>query len=127
MAKKLWQIELEDSKYEIELEHGYFSGKRKISVDGKVVFNSANLLDLLSDTGGVHKFDINSHSCAVIIRTNGFTFNYDLAVDGKSITTGQPLDSIMPVPRWVWWLITIISFIFCCLCAFISLLLITTL
>lgn len=34
MARKVWTFELEDGSHSVELEHGYFSGERKIRVDG---------------------------------------------------------------------------------------------
>jgi hypothetical protein len=105
MTKKTWQIKLEDGEHVVELDHGFFSGKRIIQVDGKTVLDSSELQHLVFDTGGVHEFNINSHPCAVVIRTNGITFNYDFAVDGRSTTSGQPIDSIKPLPAWIWVLI----------------------
>lgn len=105
MAQKTWRVELEDGKHEVELDHGFFSGKRKLRVDGNTILDTSEIQQLLFDTGGIHEFNINSHPCAVIIRTNGITFNYDLAVDGHSITTGQPINSNKPLPSWVWLLI----------------------
>jgi hypothetical protein len=105
MTKKTWQFELEDGKHQVELEHGFFSGKRNIQLDGKAIFESSEFQNLVFDTGGVHEFNVNSHPCAVIIRTNGLTFYYDFAVDGRSITTGKSIDSIKPLPAWVWLLI----------------------
>lgn len=115
MTKKTWQFELEDGTHQVELEHGFFSGKRKIQVDGRIVFESNEFRHLVFDTGGVHNFNVNSHPCAVIIRTdNGITFSYDLAVDGFSITTGKSIDSIKPVPAWVWLLIVGVIYFFLC-------------
>lgn len=34
MGKKVWEFTLEDGKHTVVLEHGYFSGKRVITVDG---------------------------------------------------------------------------------------------
>ena len=104
MTQKIWQFELEDGKHKVELDHGFYSGKRNIRVDGNPILNSFKLRHLVFDTGGMYEFNINSHPCAVIIRLNdGMTsFSYDLAVDGLSITTGQPIDPIKPLPAWVW-------------------------
>ena len=114
MAQKTWQFELEDGTHKVDLEHGVFSGKRNIRVDGNTILKSAELGHLVFDTGGVYEFDINSHPCAVIIRTNGITFNYDLAVDGRSVTTGQTVDIIRPQPTWFW--ILVVSSISLCVC-----------
>jgi hypothetical protein len=102
MTQKTWQFELEDGKHNVELDHGFFSGKRNIRVDGNTILTSSELRHLVLDTGGMYEFNINSHPCAVIIRTNGLSFSYDLAVDGRSTTTGQPIDPIKPLPAWVW-------------------------
>lgn len=105
MTEKTWHFELEDGQHVVELDHGYFSGKRKIRLDGAVILESAETQHLVFDTGSVHEFHTGSHPCAVIIRTNGITFSYDLAVDGRSITTGQPLDALPPRPAWLWLLV----------------------
>ena len=114
MTQKTWQFELEDGKHTVDLDHGVFSGKRNIRVDGHTILDSSEPQHLVFDTGGVHEFHINSHPCAVIIRTNGLTFSYDLAIDGRSTTTGQPIDSIKPLPTWVW--VLIVSGISLCIC-----------
>jgi len=114
MTKKTWQIKLEDGQHIIELDHGFFSGKRNIRVDGKTILDSSEFKHLVFDTGGVHEFNINSHPCAVVIRTNGITFNYDFAVDGHSIASGKPIDSIKPLPAWIW--VLIVSGLSFCIC-----------
>jgi hypothetical protein len=119
MTQKIWQVDLEDGKHEVVFDHGFFSGGRLLRVDGQTILDISEIRNLLFDTGGVHEFNIGSHPCAVIIYTNGITFNYDLAVDGRSITTGQPIDSIQPLPAWVWLLITGIIYICVCLAVFV--------
>jgi hypothetical protein len=114
MAKKTWELELGEGKHLVELEHGYWSGKRTIRVDDYTIVDSANWQHTLFDTGSVHEFNIGNHPCAVVIRTNGLTFSYDLAVDGYSVTTGQPLNSIKPMATWVWILIATGTPILCC-------------
>lgn len=88
MGKKNWIVTLEDGEHAIELEHGYLSGKRTISVDDDIIeqirFN-------LYDTGSRHEFKINGHSCIILI-TAGVRFSYDLIVDGISVKTGLPVE-----------------------------------
>ena len=114
MTKKTWQFELDDGKHTVELDHGVFSGKRNIRVDGQTILDSSEPQHLVFDTGGIHEFNINSHPCAVIIRTNGVTFSYDLAADSHSITTGQPIDAMRPLPAWVW--VLIVGALSLCIC-----------
>ena len=83
MAKKAWRIQLEDGEHYVELDHGTFSGKRTIEVDGKVVEQEGlNLIDF----GGEHTFTIGNHECVVQISTEGFTYSYDLSVDGQLVS-----------------------------------------
>ena len=114
MTKKTWQIDLEDGQHTVELDHGVFSGKRNIRVDGQTILDSSELQHFVFDTGGIHEFNINSHPCAVVIRTNGITFNFHLTVDGRSVTTGQPIDSIKPLPAWIW--VLIVGGLSLCIC-----------
>ena len=103
MAKMTWIITLDGCEHTIELEHKQLSGKRHIRVDGalheegKVVF----------DIGSTHEIPIDGHTCTILIRTNGLTYNYDLLVDGVSEKTGQEVAIDEPMPGWLLWLIVI--------------------
>ena len=98
MAKKIWRFELGDGEHTVELEHGYWSGKRVIRVDGERLERTRRLVD----SGSQHAFEIDGHPCAVHIRTNGITFTYDLVVGGRSVETGEPVTPSPPIPRWAW-------------------------
>ncbi len=87
MAKKIWNVNIEGINHTVELDHGYFSGKREITVDGKQLEKSVKVVDSGSD----HVFKLDGHTCAIHIRTNGFTYNYDFSIDGKSVQTGKPI------------------------------------
>lgn len=102
MAKKEWIFELEDGQHTVELEHSYFSGKRVIRVDGNLLESSTKVQHALIDTGSEHKFNIGTHPCVVTISSNGITFKYDLIIDGRSVTTGQPAAASQPLPGWSW-------------------------
>ncbi len=102
MAKKIWTIALEDGQHTIELEHGYISGKRTICVDGTQIELPPGESSSFLDFGSNHPFKIGNHFCIIHIRTNGITFNFDLSVDGSSISTGKQVDSSNSVPSWVW-------------------------
>lgn len=98
MARKDWSFELEDGKHTVELDHGYFSGKRKIWSDGKLIIEETKSADLGSD----HVFKIGSHTAMVTIRNTSITPKYDLAIDGRSVTTGEPVEPLGPFPLWTW-------------------------
>lgn len=88
MGKKKWVIKLEDGEHNIELEHSYLSGKRIISVDDDII---EHIRYNLYDIGSKHEFEINGHSCIILI-TAGIKFSYDLFVDGVGVETGLPID-----------------------------------
>ena len=85
MANKTWIFELEDGRHVVEIEHGYWSGKRIIKVDGKQVEVSGKIID----TGSEHRFEISGHKCILRIRpgTLGglFGFEFELFLDGRLI------------------------------------------
>jgi hypothetical protein len=98
MANKVWAVKLEDGRHTVELEHGYFSGKRIIRVDGEQLESTTSIIDF----GGEHSFQIGNHTGIVHIRTNGLTYNYDLSIDGRSIGTGKEVSASGPLHAWVW-------------------------
>ncbi|MDI7274626.1 MAG: hypothetical protein QME94_01470, partial [Anaerolineae bacterium] len=81
MAKRTWTFWLEGRIHTIELEHGSFSGRRVISVDGRELERSQRLFD----TGSEHTFSLDGHDVTVYIHTNGFTFRYGLEIDGMPV------------------------------------------
>ncbi len=99
MPKKSWMIQLEDGTHLVELDQRWVSGKRIIRVDGQVVLESKSAP---MNTGNDDEFLIGLHKCILHSRTNGFTSNYDLSVDGRSIQTGLPVAKLQPIPKWVW-------------------------
>ena len=99
MAKKSWTFELEDGEHTVTLEHGFFSGKRVIHVNGELLEESQQMLDL----GSAHAFELSGHDCVVDIRTNLLSFGYDLVIDGRSLETGEEGFEPQPMPPgWAW-------------------------
>ena len=100
MAKRTWKVALPDGEHVVDFEHGYISGARKLVVDGRpVVKVKRNVIDM----GGDVAFQISGHPCAVLVKSNGITYSYDLEVDGKSVATGVvrgPSEKIQPLPGW---------------------------
>lgn len=82
-----WHIKLDGQDHLVELEHGYWSGKRRVKVDDQIVFEETRFLDL----GSIDVFRIREHLLAVQIRAHFIHFSYDLYVDGKSVSTGEEI------------------------------------
>ena len=73
---------LDDGRHVVELEHGYWSGKRVIRVDGKLLEVSRKLLD----TGSEHYFELNGHPGLIRIRIiSGLIPEYELFLDGRLV------------------------------------------
>lgn len=60
MAKRTWNITLDDVKHTIELDHGTMSGKRRIWIDGQPLLQ-------LMDFGRQHPFVLAGYNCVVFI------------------------------------------------------------
>jgi hypothetical protein len=90
MARKVWTFEIEDGRHTVELEHGYWSGKRIIRMDGKVVQQTGKIAHLF-DAGSEHRFLAGEHSFVIYIRPSLIHFQYDLAINGHSVQTGSPV------------------------------------
>lgn len=85
MAKKVWIFDVEGQHHVVELEHGYWSGKRDIIIDG-VPFESSSKL---WDTGSVHHFDISAVHCVLRIKMKLLTYDYELYVGGEKVETSK--------------------------------------
>lgn len=94
MTTKRWDFRDEDlRRYAVELDHGFWMGKRVITVNGREVVRERKLLGF--DTGSQHGFDVDGHAALLRIRTNGMTYAFDLYVDGIAIS---PQGTTIPRP-----------------------------
>jgi hypothetical protein len=67
--KKTWAIDVEGHRHVVDLQHGVWSGKRAITLDGNTIDEAQNLLD----TGSEHRFDVDGHPCILKIRSSMLT------------------------------------------------------
>jgi hypothetical protein len=94
VPKTVWTFELEDGKHTVELDHGLYSGRRAIRLDGRLVERTSKPRFLLFDTGSDHAFQISDHQCVILIRTDGLTFNYHLVIDDTLIKPTRLLSQL---------------------------------
>lgn len=88
MAKRIWEIDLDEKKHKIELTHGYITGKIDIYIDGNKIEIPKSELPKLLDYGSKHKFSISGHHCQITIGFDGASYLYQLFVDGQPIMKG---------------------------------------
>ena len=86
MSRHRWEFDLEDGRHVVEFEQGYFLGNRKITVDGTRTTERGRPF---MDHSGQYPVRLDGHGAAVWVTTNGFTYQFDLVVDGKSVTSGK--------------------------------------
>ena len=98
MAHRTWTFRLEDGDHMVHLDHNLWTGKRTVLVDGRVLVDESKMLNLVSD----YPFNMDGHQGVVKLRSNGLTYDYDVAIDGKSVTTGKPSVPAIPMPVWGW-------------------------
>jgi len=83
----------------VEVERGLFSNKRTIRVDGQVVEEGRfSAFDL----GGDYTFRLGQQTAVLHSRMNWLNYAYDISIDGRSVLTGQPAVSLLPLPKWAW-------------------------
>lgn len=87
MARRRWEFDLDDGHHVVELDHSYFLGTRKLTVDGKTTIQSGNAF---VDHSGEYPVVVGAHQATLQISTDGFRYSYDLVVDGRSVSTGAP-------------------------------------
>ena len=68
-------------RHVVALDHGHWSGKRQIRVDGELAHESQVVFDLGRRE---HRFQIGPIDFAVVVSTNGATYGYDLVVGGRA-------------------------------------------
>lgn len=100
MARKRWTVPGPRRPHVVDLEHGFFSGRRRIRVDGRVVVDERRM----NDTGSEHEVAIGNRKGIVVVRWQGLRFRHDLVVDGVSMETGHTAPAMArgPMPGWGW-------------------------
>jgi hypothetical protein len=88
MAEKRWEFELDGRKHAIELEHSSNSNKRSIRVDGRLLSLSPEVQQP-KERNSKHAFQIDGHSCEIVIEYKDRRFVYDLILEGIPNTPEQ--------------------------------------
>ncbi len=78
--RHFWRFELEDGVHYVELDHGFWSGRREVFLDGhRIALVPRNLLDW----GGEHEFTVCGHTCSAQVKYfGGIEFTYRFSLDG---------------------------------------------
>ncbi|HMA36601.1 MAG TPA: hypothetical protein VKY74_19255 [Chloroflexia bacterium] len=101
MAQRIWDFSLEDGPHTVEMNHNYWTTRRQIVVDGHPLGKDEVHRQGVYGFGSQDTFPIGRHQASLHVVSNGFAYRYDLAVDGVSLTTGQPAIP-RPLPSWAW-------------------------
>ena len=91
MAYRAWKFDLEDKSHIVELEHGYWSGKRLIRIDGQVTEQSAKFFD----TGSTYRFNISDHECIVRVKYDWWkplSFSFECTIDGIPVPAAESVN-----------------------------------
>ena len=83
MPEKEWMIKLQDSEHKITLKHGTFLRKYYVKLDGDII----NPLRTIIEKGDKLTFNINSHTCVLLIHFIKGGVKYECVIDGTSIET----------------------------------------
>src|SRR5437867_13045644 len=90
MARRRWEFDLGDGHHLVELDHRYFIGTLRITVDGVTTTQRGRPF---MDHSGVYPFQIGARQADVRISTDGFHYYYDVTIDGRSVESGKPAAS----------------------------------
>jgi hypothetical protein len=72
--RKSWGLIVDGALHTVELDHGYWSGKRRVTVDGVEVVRTQRFMD----SGSVHLLDVAGQPYELTISVKGIKFSYDL-------------------------------------------------
>lgn len=93
MAYKKWQ----KNGHTIELEHGWWTGAAKVTVDGELEFKRPSPL-LFMDLGFSHRFEIDEVPYVVCVICQVFKFRYELFERDEATSIGDSIWSHLEFP-----------------------------
>lgn len=94
MPEKEWMIKLQDGEHKITLNHGTLIRKYYVNLDGNII---ESLKRTVIENGDKLTFNINSHTCVLLIYFIKGGVKYECVIDGTSIET--QMKSEIP-PEW---------------------------
>jgi hypothetical protein len=105
-----WSANLDGQPYTINLDHGMFSGKRIIQVNGINVHRASKFFDVGTSE---HPFQIGTHNGKITIHTIGWDITYKLYVDEMLQETQKftQWQIFKTIPVWLWLFVVILAFI----------------
>lgn len=93
MPEKEWMIKLQDGEHKITLNHGTLIRKYYVNLDGNII----NPLRTIIEKGDKLTFNVNSHTCVLLIHFIKGGVNYECVINGTSIETKMKYE--IP-PEW---------------------------
>lgn len=87
MARKIWEFDLEGGHHVVEFQQAYLLGSRTVTVDGLAKEDRGRPF---RDHSGQYPIALPGHDAAIWVSTNGFTYSFDLVIDGRSLSSGKP-------------------------------------
>jgi hypothetical protein len=100
MSRRTFHLTLDGQVRKVQVEHGYWSGRRVVRVDGLEVLRveprSLRERDDLWQTSTEHPFEIGAHHLVLRVRPGVLTYDIDLIVDGRSAIDGLPAGPLRP-------------------------------
>ena len=96
MPRRTWSARIDGVVHKIELEHGIWSGRRRLVVDGWEVHDTTRLFDL----GGDVRFSVAGHQGLLRIAPRSLGYVYAIALDGLWVNGGGLVTYLPPFVRF---------------------------
>eukprot|EP00039_Didymoeca_costata_P031285 m.34002 g.34002 ORF g.34002 m.34002 type:complete len:194 (-) comp8648_c0_seq1:112-693(-) len=84
-----WDVTLEDGKHKIVFLHNTLTGNRIVQYDGKELYRSGWMFKLVGSVRFKIKVNKRIHSGLITIKVQGISYEYQLTIDGKSLSRLQ--------------------------------------
>lgn len=85
MTVKTWQYESNQTPYVIKLTHQYWTNHQTLHINNVEVYKTGKTLQL----GGIIRFRIDEHDCAIFIRNKTLRYEFEFVVDSVSTSTDR--------------------------------------
>jgi hypothetical protein len=99
MPHKVLTITGADGPHTVTLDRSAWTSNTAITLDGQAVPTPR---PAMFDLHRVYPLPVPGRQAAIHIRSNGFTYQDDLVVDGQSAVTGRAVAAPLPMPGWAW-------------------------
>jgi hypothetical protein len=103
---KIWKFQINEVWYEIELLSNWLRGLYSVWLNGDVMLQPHYIENVWPFDVVEFVLDIKGHQVLIRQSVRGFSYHYDVILDGRYLRNGRVAPVLQPLPTWTWFFLS---------------------